>query len=223
MSMKNGITNLLTNYSGAKRSLNAYRFFLMVAALSILSVSSAHAQSVIIPSGLSAQSILQKIGQQVPNFTLLVTAVGYVVGMFFVITGVIRMKHLGESRTMMSREHSAVPPLIYIAVGAALLYLPSSVWVGMNTFWTSASPYAYTENTDTWSTYINVCFEIVQLIGVIAFIRGLIILSKLGEHGGGQQGQFGKGLTHIIGGIFCINIYQFIQMISYTIGIQFGS
>ncbi len=38
-----------------------------------------------------------------------------------------------------------------------------------------------------------------------------------------SQGQFGKGLTHIIGGIFCINIYQFIQMISYTIGIQFGS
>ncbi len=109
--MKNGMINLLTNYSGAKRSLNAYRFFLMVAALFMLTVSSAHAQSVIIPSGLSAQSILQKIGQQVPNFTLLVTAVGYVLGMFFIITGVMRMKHLGESRTMMSREHSADTPI----------------------------------------------------------------------------------------------------------------
>jgi len=170
-------------------------------------------------SSLNPQTILMNIQQAIPNLMRLVTAIAYVIGMAFIISGVMKLKHVGEMRTQMSHEHSIVTPIVQIAVGALLLYLPSSVQVGMSSFWSDPNPYGYITEKDQWQQFINVCFMVVQLIGTIAFIRGLIILSHVGGHGG-HQGSLGKGLTHIIGGIFCINIYQFIQIIFATIGIN---
>jgi intracellular multiplication protein IcmC len=172
-------------------------------------------------SSLSAQEMLVNIAKQVPSLMRLVTAIAYVLGMYFIIHGIIKLKHAGESRTMMSREHSLMGPIVMLSVGAMLLYLPSSVQVGMSTFWTDPNPYAYLKQKDQWSDFINVCFTIVQLVGTIAFIRGLVLISHLGT-GSGQHGTMSKGMTHIIGGILCINIYEFIKVITATLGIDFS-
>lgn len=172
-------------------------------------------------SSLSAQEMLINISKQVPSLMRLVTAIAYVLGMYFIIHGIIKLKHAGEMRTMMSREHSLMAPIVMLSIGAMLLYLPSSVQVGMSTFWTDPNPYAYLKQKDQWSEFINVCFTIVQLIGTIAFIRGLVLISHLGT-GSGQHGTLSKGMTHIIGGILCINIYEFIKVITTTLGIDFS-
>ncbi len=65
---------------------------------------------------------------------------------------------------------------------------------------------------------IKACFMIVQLIGVIAFIRGLVLLTHIG-HGHGQQGSVGKAAAHIIAGILCINLYQFLQVVFNTLAL----
>lgn len=167
---------------------------------------------------MNAQDFLVNFAKSVPNLMRMVTAIAYVLGMYFIIAGVMKLKVLGESRTMMSGEHSIKGPLIFLVVGALLLYVPTSVQVGLSTFWTNPNPYSYLQQKDQWAEFLNNVYLIVQLVGVIAFIRGLVILSHLGGHG--QPGTFGKGLTHIIGGLFCINIYTFIQVILITLGIQ---
>ncbi|EKD73293.1 MAG: hypothetical protein ACD_45C00369G0003 [uncultured bacterium] len=168
---------------------------------------------------VSASDVMKNIADQIPNLMRLVTALAYVMGMYFVFYGIMMLKKVGESRTMMSGEHGIKGPVIYVAIGALMLYLPSSVQVGMSTFWTTPNPYGYIEKQDQWSQFISNCFLIVQLFGTIAFIRGLVILSHVGGHGG-QQGSFARGMTHIIGGILCINIYQFVQVILNTIGVN---
>lgn len=168
---------------------------------------------------LSAADMLVNFAKNIPNLMRMVTAVAYVMGLWFVIAGVIKLKHAGEMRTQMSHEHSLKGPMIYLSVGAALMYLPNAVQVGMSTFWTQPNPYGYLQEQDQWSEFFNTCYLVVQLFGVIAFIRGLVILSHVGGQGG-QHNSFGKGLTHIIGGILCINIYQFVQVIMITLGIQ---
>lgn len=172
-------------------------------------------------TSLSAQNMLVNIAQQMPMLMRLLTAIAYVLGMIFILQGIIYLKHFGESRTMMSQEHNLKKPLIFLAVGTLLLYLPSAFWVATSTFWTDASPYSYlqTKTTDQWSSIIKVAMQIIQFVGVLSFIRGLVILTHLGGHGG-QPGTLGRGLTHIVGGIFCINIYQFVQVIMNTIGFQ---
>lgn len=167
---------------------------------------------------LSAQSMLIQFAKAIPNLMRLVTSIAFVLGFVLIIRGIIKLKHFGESRTMMSEEHSIMVPITYIAIGAMLIYLPSTVQVGMSTFWSEPNPYGYVEYTDQWGSFIRICFMVVQLIGTIAFIRGLLILSHSGGRHG-QQGTFSRGLTHIIGGILCINIYQFVQVILATFGL----
>lgn len=200
------------------------RFLLLLASFCFFSFPAFAAdETVNLPGGakitnLSAQDMLVNIAKSIPQLTEMVTAIAYVVGMYFIIMGVVGLKHLGESRTMMSQDRSVKGPLILLAVGAALLYLPTSVQVGMSTFWTAPNPYGYVEEEDQWSQFLGICYLIVQFVGTIAFIRGLVILSHLSGHG--QQGTFGKGLAHVIGGILCINIYETVQVVNVTLGLQ---
>lgn len=168
-------------------------------------------------NSINPQTILKNITEAVPNLMRMVTAIAYVMGMLLIVRAIAKMKHLGEMRTMMSHEHSWTAPLLQLAIGAFLLYLPSSVQIGMSSFWTNPNPYGYIEQQDQWAQLIKVCFMVVQFIGTVAFIRGLVILSHAAA--GSQQGGISRGLTHIIGGIFCINIYQFLQVIFATLGV----
>jgi intracellular multiplication protein IcmC len=167
---------------------------------------------------LTPQAILVNISKAIPNLMRLVTALAYVMGMLFIIRGLLKLKHVGEMRSMMSHEHHLGVPITYFFIGGMLLYIPSAVNVGLSTFWTDPAPYAYVEKEGQWVQLMNVFWLIIQLIGTIAFIRGLLILSRSG--GGHHQGGMSKALTHIIGGLFCINIYQFIQVVMATIGIE---
>ncbi len=171
-------------------------------------------------NNLNAANMIANIAQQVPQLMHLVTAIAYVLGMYFIFHGIVKLKHMGEQRTMMSQEYSIVPPIVFLCVGAALLYVPTAVQVGLSTFWTNPNPYGYVTQQDQWGQFVNDCFAIVQLVGAIAFIRGLVILSHVGSSR--SQSPFAKGLTHIIGGILCINIYQFAQVILMTLGIQWS-
>jgi len=168
-------------------------------------------------SGLDAQSMLERITEQVPSLMRLVTASAYVIGIYFVIFSLHKFREFGEQRTMMSSQHHLKEPLMYMAVGVFLIFLPSAVQTTLSTFWSEPTPYAYLADTDPYSQVWNNALIVVQLFGTIAFIRGLILLSHTGH---GQQGGVGKAVTHIVGGIMCINIYQFIQMVFVTLGIE---
>lgn len=170
---------------------------------------------------LSAQQMLINIAKIIPNLMQMVTAIAYVLGMYFIFHGIIKLKHAGEMRSMMSVEHSMMGPIIFLVVGALLLYLPTSVQIGISTFWSNPNPYGYVTQSDQWQQFRNIVYLVVQFVGTVSFIRGLVILSHIGGHGGGGQSNFSRGLTHIIGGILCINIYQFVQVIMVTLlGIQ---
>ena len=170
-------------------------------------------------SNPNLQDMLKHLSQDVPNLMRLVTSIGFVMGFFFIIKGLMEMRHFGESRTMMSQEHGITKPLAYIFVGAMLLYLPGIVHVGLGTLWgVPVNPYAWqTQSSGSASSVSDAVFMIVQLIGTISFIRGLVILTQLG--GGHHQGGFAKALAHIVAGILCINLYGFLQVMSSSLGI----
>lgn len=196
------------------------RVFQSMLALALASVSlPALADTNFTVSALNAQDMINQIATQLPQLMRFVTAFAYVMGMYFIFYAIMKLKQYGESRTMMSQSHELKGPMILMIVGAMLLYLPSSVQMGLSTFWAEPNPYGYLQNTDEWSGFMNNVYMIIQLVGTIAFIRGLIMLSRLGGHGG-QPDTFGRAMTHIIGGIFCINIYEFVKVIMFTLGIQ---
>jgi intracellular multiplication protein IcmC len=182
--------------------------------LSVTMVNNAFALDL---GNINVATMISNFAASIPNLMRLTTAIAYVLGMYFVINGVLLLKKYGEQRTQMSSENSLKGPLIFIMVGAGLLYLPTSVQQGFTTFWTNPSPYAYeTSDTGAFSDFINACFLIVQLIGTIYFIKGLSMMTHLSQS---QQAGFSRALTHVIGGIFCIDLYDFLNMILQTLGL----
>jgi intracellular multiplication protein IcmC len=196
---------------------------LIILLTSVVFLSPAFAAASSVTEVYDSAGMMAHLTAQVPNLMRLVTAFAYVMGLWLVIRGLLKLKEFGEQRTMMSSQHHIREPIMYIIVGALLIFFPSSITVGVSTFYGNASPLTYMPATgDAWVTAVNNCFTILQLLGVVSFIRGLVILSHAGEHGGGGQGQFAKGTMHVIAGIFCINMYQFILIIAATLGIQYS-
>jgi len=165
-------------------------------------------------------TMLMNFTQSVPQLMQLVTASAYVMGMYFIYRGLTKLKDYGEQRTQMSSQHDMKGPIIFLCVGTALLYLPTAVATGLSTFWGESNVYAYVpDSNDQWSELYQDSFIIIELIGTISFIRGLVILSHLGGQGG-QPGTLSRGVTHIIAGVFCINLVAFINVINATIGLN---
>ncbi len=59
-----------------------------------------------------------------------------------------------------------------------------------------------------------------QLVGFIAFIRGWLIAKTVVEGASSNQ-TIGQALTHIVGGILCMNIILFLKAAELTFGIKF--
>lgn len=172
------------------------------------------------PWFLDVTYMLDNLQKQIPSLVRLVVAIGYVVGLIFFVMAIMRMKAYGH-QTVASAYHTSMgPSLAYLAAGAALMYFPSMLSVGTATFFAGGGDsilgYAEFNNLPYAQLFITVIM-IVRLVGYIAFLRGWLMLSKVGSHGG-QQGSITKGIVHVIGGIFAINIVTTWEVLRATLG-----
>jgi intracellular multiplication protein IcmC len=197
------------------------QIFLLMMSIAIVYPAYAFDFSNVNPNNLSAATLITNLGTSIPQLMQLVTALAYVMGFYFIFNGLLHLKKYGEQRSQMSSEAHLKGPLLYLLVGTALIYLPSTVHTGLASFWTNpVNPYAYeTDDTGAWADLIKASFMIIQLIGVMAFIKGLVMLTHLGGQGAQQQGVLGKAIAHIVGGIFCIDMYDFLQVVFNTLAL----
>lgn len=157
------------------------------------------------------------LASQMPALMKMLTALCYVIGIFFMFTAVYSMKQYGDLRTMSSSNTDIRTPMIKLAIGVAFIYFPSTISAGMETMFATSSPLAYNSGSDqTQELIIAAVIKIMQVVGVIAVMRGLFFLSKAGSQG--QPGMVGKGVTHLIAGILAINIYGTWQILENTLG-----
>lgn len=136
---------------------------------------------------------------------------------------VYALKIYGDMRTQASQNPSIKTPLIFFVVGAALIFLPSTKSVVLTSIfaYSQPQPLSYINSNPLFSTQIlAVLLQIVQLVGLISFIRGWFILAHATSQSGGQQHTFGKVMTHIIGGILAINVEGTRQLLQATFGLS---
>jgi intracellular multiplication protein IcmC len=167
-----------------------------------------------------AQTMLINLSNSLPDIWKLVTSIAYLMGFMFAVKGVHSLKVYGESRTMMSNQHNLKTPLIYFFVAGALLFSPTIYHSFLLTsFGTDATtPLDYSNAPNGLSPLtIQAFYAMVQVSGLFAFFRGWLMIARTAEHSS-QPGQFGKGLTHILGGLLAINIVGTKDMIFSTLG-----
>jgi intracellular multiplication protein IcmC len=170
-----------------------------------------------------AKTMLVNISRFVPDFWRMITAGAYMLGILFIFKAFYKLKIYGEARAMMASQSSVKEPATYILVGSALMYYPTMRDRFMSTIFGDDSVLKYSDwagpnSVKGYST--EAIFMIVQLIGLIAFFRGWILLSNTATQGG-QPGTFGKALTHIFGGVLAMNIVGTLNILQTSLGVSF--
>ena len=171
-----------------------------------------------------ASAMLLNLQQSLPGLFHLAVGSAYVMGIAFIIKGIYDLKIYGESRTMMSANSNIKGPLLTLLVGAMCVFSPSAFHVVMNTTFGYSSVLAYnqfpTSSGQSLSEDAIIILQIIQVIGAYAFVRGWVLLARSASSQG-AHGLFGRGLVHVVGGVFAINIVGTCNVIANTLGITF--
>lgn len=156
----------------------------------------------------------------VPEITALVTALAYVLGMWMIFYGVKELKNANNQNQDGSKV-GITSQVLFIIVGSCLLHLPTSIQTWSYTLLATDTPLGYIEDQGNYLVILYGIVSIVQLIGAIAVIRGLIKLTTPGSRDQEGTSNFQKGITMIIGGILAINIELFVILVLSTLGINY--
>lgn len=177
----------------------------------------------------SQVNILANVAQSMKPIEKLISGGAYLIGLAFAFKAIHSLRVYGESRSMMSSNTSIKEPLIYMLVAVVLVYIPTGVQVILNTTFGNteyAKILSYGPISSSSST-LDILFGqdsmvgasltiIIQTIGLIAFVRGWVLIAKSASQGQ-QPGGTGKGLMHVFGGILAMNIVATIQVINNTL------
>lgn len=127
---------------------------------------------------------------------------------------------------MQSSSTNAKEPITYLLVGAMLIYFPTTFSIFMQSTFGYQNILQYAP-VNSGNSALNTLFGsgsvvgrpltiIIQVIGLIAFVRGWVLIARAASSGG-QPGATGKGLMHVFGGILAINIVGTLEMINNTL------
>ncbi|ALA25306.1 hypothetical protein AVI51_04185 [Piscirickettsia salmonis] len=76
--------------------------------------------------------------------------------------------------------------------------------------------------TSTSDNLLKLAYAILFVAGLISFLRGIFLLTRLGEHMGGPDASASKVAVHIIAGMCAINANVFVEILRNTYNIIVG-
>lgn len=174
----------------------------------------------------SQADILTNLANSLAPVERLITGGAYIIGCAFLFKAIYSLKVYGEARTMMSNSASVKEPIVYLMVGVILIYFPSAFKTMMQTTFGYQNVLQYAP-VNSNSQALDTLFGsgsvvgrpltmLIQVIGLIAFVRGWVLIARSASQGQ-PPGGTGKGLMHVFGGILAINIVGTINMINNTL------
>lgn len=129
--------------------------------------------------------------------------------MSYFFNGNWQVKKIGDHRAQSSSQEKMFTPMMYLLVGALLIYLPSGMDLMANTAFGVGNVLTYS-NYNPANIYSSMGF-LIRTAGVLWFIRGCVLVAHSSQPGT-QQGL--KGLVFLIAGVFAMNFDNTIAMIN---------
>lgn len=196
----------------------------------LIGVGSAYAADPATPetglsSNFSIELALTSLASSFNSILSLLRSLSYIIGLTLIVRGVM-MYRVFATQTMSSAQKGEIAgPLVFLLVGTFLLYFPSTLSTSLTTVFgddnvkgaTDLIAYSQLSGIENWNAISDVVIKYMYLIGMVAFIRGWVILSKMG-HSGAQPGSLGKGILHVVGGVLLINIVETFNILATTLG-----
>lgn len=169
-------------------------------------------------------NMLTNLSRSYPQIQKLITGSAVLIALALIMRAVYYLKIYGEMRTMMASQGNLKVPLTYLVVAAVLMSVPRSLETLMVSSFgtTQITPLNY--NTSSMKGIslqaTNAILGFIQIIGLLSFVRGWMIIAKSAQ--GASQGgaSFAKGATHVVGGVLAINIVGTKDAIWATLGLS---
>lgn len=194
---------------------------------------SCSAGSVSSSSGQSLDVLLTNfLGNVDPALAALVSLVAWTMGAFMIVNGLIKASKYGHD----PRANSPTHFITSFIIGAMLIAIGQSFSSILTSIFGSSAPsgdvLSWSGDVNNWSAVQNIgssqfteaikaALTFFQVVGMISLVRGFHVMKKAVE--GSGQATIPQGLTHIIGGVLAINIYQFLEIMDTTFGTGFLS
>lgn len=138
-------------------------------------------------------------------------AIAIGIGVGLVLSGFFKLMRYGQMRSFMSQQMSLMGPMALIVSGVFMLSIPTTIHLFLSTVWTNTNPIRYQSSGASWDEIFVAIKMFVRVLGVIAIMRGILLLSRLGSQG--QPGTAGKAGMYIFGGILSVHIQGTIDII----------
>ena len=134
-------------------------------------------------------------------------------GILFFLTAIHRLKKIADYRAQHSSGEKMYAPMMYLMMGAALLYLPSALTTLANTAFGVGNVLTYSDyNPSNIFTSMGL---LIRTAGVLWFVRGCVLVA----HSSTPGTKYGpKGLVFICAGILAMNFDNSIAMVNYVVG-----
>jgi intracellular multiplication protein IcmC len=152
----------------------------------------------------------------------LISVTAIIIGVYLIINGLVKASKYGTDPKTYS-VHSILANLIagtcLFVIGQSLSTMLSTIFgvdgvAGFGVInWSNLGTGG---STAQFQAAVYAALTFVQIIGMIAFVRGFLILKSAVE--GSGQATIAQGITHIVGGVLAINIYYFLLVMDTTFG-----
>lgn len=174
---------------------------------------------------IDASTMLGSIMESFPGFVNFLNLFTSLMGV--ILTGMAIFKFIEFDRLNGNDGgRSLLAPFMYLLSGVALWNLGSSVDTFLETIYGpstsvqtllsySSSGSKLPENTAKMAMLLIMC---IRLVGYIAFIKGWLILKRIGSGSQGSDEVFSKALVHLFFGVAAINIVETVNIVSSTVG-----
>jgi intracellular multiplication protein IcmC len=151
-----------------------------------------------------------------------VVSICYITGILLLLRAFFMLKKLGYKTAFMHAGSSMLSPAAVMITGVVLMYTPKVLSIFMITLYgqdvgnTQSWIQVHSGGT-SWYSSIVPLIGLVQVIGLVAFLRGWLYLMKAtGENA--PPGNMSKGFIHIIGGVMAVNITGTIDVVNKSLG-----
>ncbi len=164
-------------------------------------------------------SMLISLDKSFPALFTMTGGLAYLFGLGLMLKGLWGFRKYGEGISMVS-QRNLQEPIMQMAIGAMLVFVPSTIKGLLTTVFGADSllPYAPSLPNSSWDLALKTIIVFVQFVGFVAIVRGLLHLHK-SSSGQAQQNTFAKGIVHLVGGVLSLNIVATKNILYSTLGL----
>jgi hypothetical protein len=154
-------------------------------------------------------TIIGNFSQSLYPMQRLISGFAYLLGILFFITAIEKLKKIGGKGRQGSSQDHMYTPMMYMIIGAMLIYLPTALHIMANTAFGVGNVLTYS-NYNSTSIYSSMGL-LIRTAGILWFVRGSVLVAHASEPGS-KDGA--KGLVFILSGIIAMNFDSSVAMVN---------